>query len=79
MYIVASKINGRINVVSHECQPWDTETQDIIEIDEALNADAIVDTPAGSISLIDALWTRTGAFSWVDGELMHDEDWDAES
>lgn len=79
MNVYYSLDDGRITQVlradSEENAKADLATQGIINVDQAANANVFVRTPSGSERLTHALMMRTGAFSVVGGELVHDTEW----
>lgn len=79
MYVLFSVFDNKAVVVAWDYDPdWDMETQTMMEIDEIENANTTVNTPNGPTPLTGtrfrpgALFTRTEAFSLVNGQLQHD-------
>ena len=79
MFILYFKHNGKLTEVSHTRNlKADLETQGEIEVDDEANAGVTVNTPTGTMALLDALMSRTGAFTVEAGELVHETEWQAE-
>lgn len=78
MFVLYNKETGKITEVSWKQNPHaDLEFQNEVEIDEEANVETHVTTPSGEMLLCTALMYRTPAFSFEEGELVHDTDWEA--
>jgi len=74
MWVSTFKWDNRVNgVYAKKPRSWDDETQIGIYVDD--ESTDTVDTPNGTMLLVDALQERSGAFSIVGGQLVHDDSW----
>ena len=74
MWVSADQWTNQVNgVYPTKPKGWADSARIWVEVPD--DSTDTVNTPSVVIPLVDALWSRSGAFSIIDGVLVHDESW----